>query len=267
MTIIHQTTVGSSARSRNCGIKHARASLILFLDADIVTENNVIAQHLQMHQQYDDLHTVILGQVASPKEWQTTALDEVCNTSQEWDDINIGKVSWDHFFTGHISTHKQFLESVGGFDENYLRCEDIELGSRLGTQGMQLYYLANAVGYHYHQRSVSQELRNNKIYAQMFAYFYQHGSPEMQAHVKESWFMENNPRVQIKRLLGVILANPVSQKISLILADKLSQNIPKISQFIWRIVFFYIGYQSFQQTLKQDKTDTELPKHPDHKNT
>ncbi len=263
LQIIHQTTVGSAARSRNCGLQHARTPLVLFLDADIVTETNVVAEHIAFHQQHLEPETVVLGQVASPVEWQETALDEVCNPSQIWQNLKAGEVDWSHFFTGHISAHKQFLLSVGGFDENYLRCEDVELGSRLKDKHMRLYYLPTAMGYHYHERSVAQEIRNNQVYAQMFAYFYKHGSPTMQSYVADSWFLEKNIKVILKRLLGHIFASSLMQPLVLALADKLSQHGRLLSQFIWRIVFFHIGYQSFKIAL-QESANLTLPKHPDH---
>ena len=265
LTVIHQTTVGSSTRSRNCGMQHAHAPLILFLDADIITETDVVTQHLKLHQQHNDKHTVVLGQVASPKEWEETALDEVCNPSQVWNELQAGEVDWSHFFTGHISAHKNFLLSVGGFDENYLRCEDVELGSRLSVKKMRLYYLPTAIGYHYHRRSVAQELCNNQTYAEMFAYFYRHGSPIMRAYVSNSWFMETNSRVFIKRILGKLFANPVVRPYMLALADKLSTHWRFISKMIWNIVFFQVGYQQFQTSMKLDSKDLHQPKHPEHK--
>lgn len=263
MTIIHQTTVGSASRSRNCGLQHARAPLILFLDADIVTETDVVAQHLTLHKQYNDKHSVILGQVASPKEWQETALDEICNPSQVWNELKAGEVAWDHFFTGHISAHKDFLLSVGGFNEDYLRCEDVELGSRLHAKHMRLYYLPSAIGYHYHQRTVAQELRNNQVYADMFAYLYRYGSPTMQAYVAKSWFMEKNLKLPFKILLGKLIGNDKLRPHLLKIADKYQETRPVISKFIWRIVFFHIGYQHFWNAMRTNTLS--LPKHPEHK--
>lgn len=66
---------------------------------------------------------------------------------------------WLLFVTRCVSVKKQYLERVGGFDENFLTygLEDWELGFRLHKLGLSLVSIDRTVGYHQeHPRSWSQ---------------------------------------------------------------------------------------------------------------
>jgi len=265
LQLIHETTPGSAARSRNRGIQTARADLILFLDSDIVIEAYVLSTHRQMHQQLADPKVVVLGRVDTPIEWQKTPLLAVCNAAQTWDNLAADQhIHWSNFFTGHISAKTSFLKSVDGFDESYPRCEDTELGCRLHQQGMLLYYHPQARGYHHHQRTPQQEVRNNQVYGHMFAYLYRRGDPLMRTHIETTWFMEKNWKVPIKYFFGALIANRYILSNSLWLADKMEFKISSVSSAIWRLSFFYVGYKAFQYTLKQADNALDRPEYPEH---
>ena len=60
---VFQTNSGVAA-ARNAGVAAARAPLILFLDDDVVPAPDLVAVHLQLHENHDNI--VILGPMLTP---------------------------------------------------------------------------------------------------------------------------------------------------------------------------------------------------------
>jgi GT2 family glycosyltransferase len=70
-----------------------------------------------------------------------------------------------HFlYTCNVSLKREFLVSVGGFDERFKMAayEDTELGFRLSEAGLRLLYNARAIGYHYQHFTFADACRKKR---------------------------------------------------------------------------------------------------------
>jgi len=141
------------AAARNVGIREAASALILFTDDDIIPERDLVTQHLKMHATYPAETAAILGFVTWSADLEPTPFmqwygSEILFSFRELTD----KTEIDHryFYTCNISLKRDFLRREGMFDEDFkvAAFEDIELGFRLSTAGMRLFYNSEAVAYH-----------------------------------------------------------------------------------------------------------------------
>jgi GT2 family glycosyltransferase len=76
---------------------------------------------------------------------------------------NNKEASFHFFYTCNLSLKTEFLRNNGQFDEEFKSAafEDIELGYRLSKRGLQLFYNASAIGYHYQFFSFEDACRKN----------------------------------------------------------------------------------------------------------
>jgi len=63
--------------------------------------------------------------------------------------------TWRQFFTGNAMLPRDLFVAAGGFNEEFKRAEDIELGYRLARNGARFAFLPEAIGWHYSERSVN----------------------------------------------------------------------------------------------------------------
>ncbi|MFH1454441.1 MAG: glycosyltransferase [Armatimonadota bacterium] len=151
------------AYARNAGISHAQGDIILFTDADIIADKNLIYEHARMHQKHPDLAVVGC-------EVQVNSIDEITgiiNGVKELKPIHPSRkrhLPWYFFLTGNASVSKESLLVVGPFDEDFKGYghEDLELGYRLSRMKYHIVYNPKAVNYHLHP--VSFEEKCGKMY-------------------------------------------------------------------------------------------------------
>jgi GT2 family glycosyltransferase len=65
----------------------------------------------------------------------------------------------------NVAARRDLLESLGGFDERLLRCEDVDLSYRIAQAGYRFEYAPDALVYH----------RNRSTVAELLAEGYAHG--------------------------------------------------------------------------------------------
>lgn len=139
------------AHARNAGIKNARDGIILFTDADIIADKNLIAEHARMHEKHPDLAVVGC-------EIQANSIEDVADIIKGVKSPNalhpVGRrhLPWYFFLTGNASALKESLLQVGCFDEDFKGYghEDLELGYRLVRTKHHIVYNPKAVNYHLH---------------------------------------------------------------------------------------------------------------------
>lgn len=136
--------------ARNRGVRAAEGDLVLFTDADIIADPELLMQHYETHQRYP-------GDAVVGCEVQVDTLEQYQLYSQDPQKYARHKVSrkfvpWHYFLTGNASARKADLLRVGLFDEDFTGYghEDLELGYRLLKSGCRLHYNAHAVNYHWH---------------------------------------------------------------------------------------------------------------------
>lgn len=155
------------AAARNLGLQVAQSDLILFLDDDVVPAPELVAEHVNTHQQQQG-DVVVLGPMLTPPntplqpwvQWEQAML------YKQYADIAAGR--WTptarQFYTGNASLARQHLLAIGGFDTAFRRAEDVELAYRLAERGLSFVFNENAIGYHYADRSFASWLQTPYLY-------------------------------------------------------------------------------------------------------
>lgn len=129
------------ATARNVGIRLAQAELIVFIDSDIVVNDEFLQAHLEAHTE-DNLigHGPVI---------HTDNLDDPTSAQ-----FKVTDISRAFFATGNASIRKKHLLAAGLFDESFVEYgwEDLELGIRLRRLGLRAVKVPQAKGYHYKKR-------------------------------------------------------------------------------------------------------------------
>lgn len=136
--------------ARNRGVREARGDLVLFTDADIIADPDLLLSHHRFHQEFPG--DAVVGceiQVDSLEEYEAFRKDPQRHARHK---VERKTVPWHYFLTGNASARKDDLLSVGCFDEEFTGYghEDLELGYRLQKAGCQLHYNPRAINYHWH---------------------------------------------------------------------------------------------------------------------
>src|SRR5688572_15497602 len=140
---------GASA-ARNAAIAAASGDVLLFLDDDVMPDQGLLERHLAVHR--SDPLAAVIGRMAAPPDralpvwldWEAKLLDRRYSRLVE------GRValSWRDFFTANASVRREHAIAVGGFDERFLRVQDVEFAHRLAIHGLRFHFLSDAVIHH-----------------------------------------------------------------------------------------------------------------------
>jgi GT2 family glycosyltransferase len=137
------------AMARNAGISQAQGDIILFNDADIIADPNLLEAHLRRHRDQRDI--AVVGwevQVKSLADYEFKRSRPEQRGSLH--PPTRKKLSWLYFLTGNASVRRDDLLRVGSFDESFTGYghEDLELGYRLEKAGITILYEPSAINYH-----------------------------------------------------------------------------------------------------------------------
>ncbi len=149
-TYLYQENAGLSA-ARNVGINAAEGEIILFVDDDILASKNLIAEHMKVHNEHP--RSVVRGWV--------NHVDDLEKPGKQ-PKFTMQDISTAFFWTSNVSVAKKYLDEAGLFDERFKEYgwEDLELGLRLKSLGLQLKHNRDAVVYHYKSRWKKSDLPN-----------------------------------------------------------------------------------------------------------
>ncbi len=144
------------AAARNHGARMADGDLVLFVDDDVVAQPHLIEQHLRSHAGRRE-PLVVIGPMLTPPDYRPSAFVrwEQAMLYKQYDALRRGDFAPTHrqFYTGNASMSRRLLLDIGGFDERFRRAEDVELAYRLADLGTRFVFNAEAIGYHYAERS------------------------------------------------------------------------------------------------------------------
>ena len=201
LRVLIQPNQGPAA-ARNCGVREARAPLIVFLDDDVVPHEALIATHLAAHAQDEALVTI--GPLLPPADmrlsvwaaWEEAALGRQYSAMIEgrWE------ATYRQFYTGNAAVRATHIREAGGFDPSYRRAEDVELALRLRDLGLRFIFLPEAKGWHYISRTFTAWLRLPTAYGAADVAMARAGW----SHVLEQMAEEYQGRSHLVRLLAEI---------------------------------------------------------------
>jgi len=139
LKVLSQSKRGAAA-TRNVGIRAAQGEIILFIDDDIFAAPNLIAAHLDYHQQ--NPNSSIIGAVAPPWDAATEPFLRYLRDRGIFNPYSIsrGPMDFSYYHTGNVSTSRKLLLEAGLFNEEFYvyGMEDIELGYRLEKMGCRM---------------------------------------------------------------------------------------------------------------------------------
>lgn len=202
------------AAARNAGIACATGDVVLFIDDDVVPAPQLIAEHLATHAAEGE-GVVVLGPMLTPSEFdmQPWVRWEQAMLVKQYTDMVEGrwKPTPRQFYTGNTSLARRYLVEAGGFDPAFRRAEDVELAYRLGARGLRFVFNANAVGYHYAERSFNSWLQTPYLYGRNDVIFTREKG---QAWLLPTVFNEfvHNRNFLIRALVKVCLDRPLAAK-------------------------------------------------------
>lgn len=127
------------ARARNLGIRNCEGEIILFMDDDTFADPALLKEHWTVHQQFPN--AVVMGWVNHIEELDPQGPRKYV----------MADYSRSFFWTSNVSVRKQYIDQVGGFDEDFREYgwEDMELGYRLKQLGLQRHINEKAIVSHY----------------------------------------------------------------------------------------------------------------------
>ena len=151
-------TRSGAAVTRNTGLQRAGGDVVLFIDDDIEAASDLIEAHLKVHRTESDAS--VIGTIRT--QWDDTR-DPFLRYLRDRRIYNPytlsgGRMDFSSYHTGNVSTPRNLLNAVGGFDERFAvyGMEDIELGYRLERIGSHMIPGADAVGTHQYMPTFGQ---------------------------------------------------------------------------------------------------------------
>jgi glycosyltransferase involved in cell wall biosynthesis len=159
---------GGPSRARNRGVNDARGELILFLDDDVEPTDVLLAEHLKVHDTERDV--VVMGPLASVEhyaqpwvQWEQEKLEAQYAAMLRGDYAP----TFRQFWTGNASVARAHLLAAGGFNPEFSRAEDIELGRRLHERGLNFRFNPAARGLHHAERSLEAWVAMHRFYGKL----------------------------------------------------------------------------------------------------
>lgn len=141
--------------TQNRGIREASAPLLLIMTDDVFMAPSALRQHIDFHRIHPEPYRAALGKVAQSPALRDTALMRNWDPFRFWLLDGVDQLPFYMFWACNVSCKLEFMQQFGMFRDHKGRggCvafEDLEVGYRLSNHGMQLHYLPQALGEHYH---------------------------------------------------------------------------------------------------------------------
>ncbi len=153
--VVHEPRRGRGA-ARNAGLRATGGDLVAFLDAHVVVDPNWMNR---MVRQFADprlggCHSALDFRAANRRVARFLSRTAASADSP----VFVDSVRGEHSLYPWLSTagcmyRRAAVESVGGFNEGMIACEDVELSWRVVTRGYRLGYVADTSAAHYEERS------------------------------------------------------------------------------------------------------------------
>ncbi len=173
--IRHEENKGRAA-ARNSGIKNAKNDLLVFLDSDVLADPKLVSAHVSAHKKLsvEDGKTVFLGTVR----WHPDVKKNHFTMYSRWFEydrvFDKPELSYDDFAGANFSIMRDdLLESGILFDEKFDKygMEDLEFGYRLKKAGFHFKFAPQAVGLHFREATLEDQIKRGEESADSILYF------------------------------------------------------------------------------------------------
>ena len=143
-------------------MRQSAGNILIFYASDFIATHQLLEDHLTLHEQKSDSKVVGIGPVAFLSKLEMTPFMRWLDESgalfgTKLSSCNTG-IPAEFFFGANTSIKKDFLNSVGPFDEElpYHSVDDSEMGHRLFERGMKNVFLPDALVHYDHQISIEE---------------------------------------------------------------------------------------------------------------
>jgi glycosyltransferase involved in cell wall biosynthesis len=186
----------SIPKAMNTGLLHASHEIILFLDDDIIPNQNLVATHVFSHNHSDA--DLVAGRVIQP--WDPEFKSEDCRVFP----FTMKCKHWtDEFMGGNFSVRRSAAIKIGGFDENFVKVAyrfERDFADRLITAGGKILFEPSAIIKHLKlpnggTRSYGNHLTTIKPNHAVGEYYYvlKHSK-----HSKRFWYILKRPFREVR---------------------------------------------------------------------
>jgi glycosyltransferase involved in cell wall biosynthesis len=140
-----------SAAAKNIGIGEARGGIVVLAEDDDTADPRLVAEHLEVHRKNAGKVAGLGYATWDPAVRVTDLLHFVTDVGRflsAYPGLRDGEVlDFHHFWSGRISLERELLLASGGFSEQMVALEDVELGYRLEAMGLRIVFAPRAVNY------------------------------------------------------------------------------------------------------------------------
>ena len=241
---------GGPALARNFGIKKSQGDLIVFIDSDLVVTKNFLSAHAKAltmaWARRGNRNCFTYGQVINTTDFDSPTLEP----------FKLQDNSWAYFATGNVAIDKVLLEKSGLFDPSFqlYGWEDLELGERLRSMGVELIKCPKAVGYHWHPAlsidQIPHLVRIEQERAKMGLIFYRK-HPTLRVRFIIQYTILHRLLWETLTLFGLIN----HKNIQPLLAFLLKMGYPSLAMEILRIPLNLIGVRSIYREIALSRSN------------
>lgn len=131
----------------NHGVTHARGQYCLFLDDDIMASPQLVAEHLRLHRQQENVAGI--GQITldiGKADWYTKRFADGWHDHYQQFNEGLRQPNWMDGYGGNFSFSRAAFLASGGIAPDIRSSHDIEFSYRLEKHGLKFVYLPEAVG-------------------------------------------------------------------------------------------------------------------------
>ena len=180
IVVLHEARRGAAA-ARNAGISASRGELIAFTDADCIVEPDWLAE---LASALDDPRVGVAGGtiLATRDANQVELFGESVHDHRSAIDVYRPPYA----ITMSWASPRRVLEQVGGFDEGFLRCQDVDLSFRIVQAGYRLAFVPGAVVRHHNESTLGGLFREG----------FTHGFHGVKARKRHSEFLRSYGHVR-----------------------------------------------------------------------
>jgi glycosyltransferase involved in cell wall biosynthesis len=171
LRFVEQANQGPSV-ARNRGAELAEAPLLVYVDDDIEPVAAFLSEHVAAHRAETQL--VLIGPQSGPQNepmphwiaWEHAMLQKQYTNFV----TGVWQAGPNNLYSGNFSVRREHLLAVGGFNTQFTRQEDVELGFRLAQRGLCFRFNPEADGIH----------RPTRTFASWYKTPYEYGRRDVQ---------------------------------------------------------------------------------------